>query len=58
MASPRAGAAAERVRAPVTGSHKEAFRHWQALRPPVHPLVQQAAKQIQASLAAYKGRLG
>lgn len=49
---------ADRVRAPVTGSHKEAFRHWQALRPLVEPLVQQAAQQIQASLAAHKGRRG
>ena len=48
----------DRVRAPVTGSHKEAFRHWEALRPLVEPLVQQAASQIQASLAAHKGRRG
>lgn len=49
---------AERVRAPVTGSHKEAYRHWEALRPQVEPLVQQAAQQIRASLAAHKGRRG
>lgn len=58
MASPRAGAPAERVRALVTGSHKEALRHWQALRPQREPRVQQAAKPIQASLAAHKGRRG
>jgi hypothetical protein len=49
---------ADRVRAPVTGSHKEAYRHWEALRPLVAPLVQQAAQQIQTSLATHKGRRG
>ena len=47
---------AARLQVPVTGSEKDNYQYWSALRPLLEPLVQQAGVQIAASLQERKNQ--